>query len=47
MNTTSTLSKALANNTTTASDSSSDFGFKLDIELRQCVAGEKFTESGQ
>lgn len=47
MNTTNTLSTALVNNSMKAIDSSNDFGFKLDIQLRQCVAGEKFTESGQ
>jgi hypothetical protein len=46
MNTASILSTALVNNATKAIDSN-DFGFKLDIQLRQCVAGEKFTESGQ
>ena len=47
MNITSALSTALLNNSMKAIDSTNDFGFKLDIQLRQCVAGEKFTESGQ
>jgi hypothetical protein len=47
MNTLSSLSTALVNNSMKAIESSNDFGFKLDIQLRQCVAGEKFTESGQ